>query len=65
MNGTFHPFRLLRKRDTQIMYVAVPDLKTWFEQLRSECSTVGEEAFWQEAIEKLDKMIYEGLDYDL
>jgi hypothetical protein len=65
MNGKHHPFRVLRKHDTKIMYVAIPDVKAWFEKLKSESSTVKEEAFWDQAAAKLDSMIYEGLDHDL
>jgi len=64
MNGAFQPFRVLRKHDTQIMYAAIPDLKQWFQKLKSDCKTTDEEAFWEQVITKLDAMIYEGLDHD-
>lgn len=65
MNGAFHPLRVLRKHDTKIMYVAVPDVKAWFERLKSDSQTVSEEAFWEQVTEKLDTIIYEGLENDI
>lgn len=65
MNGSYHPFRVLKNHDTKIMYVAIPDVRSWFEQLRKDCPTVSEETFWTQAITKLDGMIYEGLDHDI
>lgn len=65
MNGTYHPFRVLRKHDTKIMYAAIPDIREWFVKLRNECKSPAGEAFWEQAITKLDGMIFEGLDHDI
>ncbi len=64
MNGAFQGFRVLQKHDTKIMYAAIPDLKQWFQKLRTESKSPAEEAFWEQVITKLDGMLYEGLDHD-
>ena len=65
MNGAFHPFRVLKKKQSGIMYVAIPDLLQYFEERRNEVASTGEEALMTDIIEKFQHMIYEGLDHDL
>ena len=65
MNGAYRPFRVLKKRDTGVMYIAIPDLNAHFEEQRNNCQTIEEEAIWQGLIDSFTKIIYEGLDHDL
>lgn len=65
MNGAYQPFRVLRKHDTKVIYVAIPDMKQWFQNLKNDCKTPNEEAFWQQVVTKLDGMIFEGIDDDI
>ena len=65
MTGAPHPFRILKKRATGVLYVAMPDLMTYFENKRNDSKTTLEEELWDVEAEKFRTMIIEGLDHDL
>lgn len=65
MTGAFRPFRVLKRRATGILYVALPDLVSYFEQKRGDSKTPEEETMWDNEAEKFKTMIFEGLDHDL
>jgi hypothetical protein len=65
MTGGYHAMRVLKKKDSGIMYAAVPDLLKYYEIEKLACKTPEEEQIWITLIEKFTSIIYEGLDHDL
>ena len=65
MNSSYRPFRVLRKKDTKVMYVAIPDLLQHFESHREGCKSPNEGAIWQGLLNNFQKILYESLDHDL
>ena len=65
MTGGYHAMRVLKKRDSGVMYVAMPDLLKYYEQEKLVCKTSEEERIWTTLIEKFTGIIYEGADHDL
>lgn len=65
MNGAYQPFRVLKKKQTGVMYIAIPDMLRYFETSKNNCKTTNEENIWEELMESFSKMIYEGIDHDL
>lgn len=65
MNGAFQPFRLIKKRATGILYVAMPDLLEYYHKMRNECATLKEEQMWCDLIENFSRMVIENKDHDL
>ena len=65
MTGGFHAMRVLKKRDSGVMYAAVPDLIKYFEDEKLHCKTEDEEALWIKLIDKFTHIIYEGIDHDI
>lgn len=65
MNGVYQPFRLIKKRATGILYVAMPDLLDYYHKMRNECVTLAEEQMWCDLIENLGKMVIENQNHDL
>jgi len=65
MTGGFHAIRVLKKRDTGVMYIAAPDILKYYETEKLSCKTPEEEAIWIKLIDKFTSIIYEGLDHDI
>ena len=65
MLGTRFPFRIFKRRDTGILYIAIPDLLNYFSQKRSECETKEEEELWCGETDKFSSMVYQRIDDDL
>ena len=65
MTSGFHPIRILKKRDTGVLYVASPDVLKYFEHEKLSCNTPEEEAVWIKLIDKFTSIIYEGIDHDI
>ena len=65
MTGSHHPFRVLKKSSTGLIYVALIDLVSYFETKRNESKTTLEEELWDSEADKFRTMIYEGLNHDL
>lgn len=65
MIGAHHPFRIIKKRSTGVIYVAIADLVSYFEKMRNESKTTFEEELWDAEAEKFKTMIYQGLNHDL
>ena len=65
MSGAFRPFRVMKKKNTGILYIAIPDLISYFTDQRDNSETSVEAKMWDREIEKFNNMIYEGLDHDI
>jgi hypothetical protein len=62
MLGTHIPFRIFKKRDNGVLYVAIPDLLNYFRQRINDCETKEEEEMWGNEISKFSSMVIERID---
>jgi hypothetical protein len=65
MTPGYHAMRVLKKRDTGVIYLAAPDVLKYYEQEKLRCRNCEEEAIWIKLIEKFTSIIYEGIDHDI
>jgi len=65
MNGAYQPFRLIKRKATGILYVAMPDLLDYYHRMMNECDGPKEKQMWCDLIENFGKMVIENKDHDL